>query len=157
MEIPLRRERQQGVRGVRTTYCTVLRTGVLAICAIGVLAGAAQAQTTVINPTAVEFTASADHNTSVGGVAVVGNYQLDTVSLTPTGALAFTKALGKPTPSPQNLIRVTVPEFLTLTANQVHYAYVSAVGPSGSGRSAVSDPFARLGAPTAPGKPVPVP
>lgn len=129
------------------------------LVAVGLLliAVPAVAQSTVVNPTAVEFTASTDHNTDVGGVAVVTNYQLDTVSLSPTGALAFTKNISKPTPDASNKIRVTVPEFLTLAPNVIHYAYVSAVGPGGAGRSVVSDPFARLGPGAAPGKPILVP
>jgi len=115
------------------------------------------AQNPVLNPTRISFTASLDHNTIFGGVAVLTNYQLDVVTLTPTGALAFTKNLGKPVPDASNVILVVIPEFLTIATNTLYYAYLSSVGPGGNSQSVVSDPFARLGPPAPPGKPIPVP
>lgn len=107
------------------------------------------AQTAVINPTQASFVASADHTLVVAGTPVVTAYQLDVMVSTPTGALAFTFNLGKPTPGTGNRIAVTVPQLATL-ATGAYVATVSAVGPGGAGKSIPSLPFGRIGAATAP-------
>lgn len=118
-------------------------------CALFVLTAAFASAQTVVNPTKAEFVASADHSATVNGTAVVTSYQLDTMTGTATGALAFTVSLGKPTPGAGNLISVVVPQLAAL-ANGTYTATVSAVGPGGAGKSAPSNPFARIGAPAAP-------
>jgi hypothetical protein len=121
----------------------------LAFClALFLLAADVRAQTA---PTAV-FTASPDHNAVVGGVAIVASYQLDMMHASATGALAFSKGLGKPTPDASNTISVAIPEFLAQPSG-VYVGTVSAVGPGGAGKSAPSDPFAWVTAPAQPGKP----
>lgn len=123
---------------------------VAVVCVL--LAGPAAAQT-VTNPSAVDFTASADHSRVLtDGTAVLTGYQLDVMIASPTGAVAFTKGIGKPTPDGNGLISVPVPEFIKLS-NGSYTATVSAVGPGGSSPSPASAPFNRVGPPSAPGRP----
>jgi len=104
-------------------------------------------------PPRAVFVASSDHAVDVGGTPLVTTYQLDVMIDTATGALAFSKSLGKPTPNAQNEISVSLPEFVTLP-NKVYVATVSAIGPGGTARSEPSDPFVWLSRPPAqPGKP----
>lgn len=105
---------------------------------------------TVTNPEVVYFTASPDHAT------LVDHYDLNVMSNTVTGALAFTQGLGKPTPmADNNVISVGIPRFLQLTPG----TYVVTVDAVGSGStplkatSAPSDPFTVTGVIRAPGKP----
>lgn len=105
------------------------------------------------NPPSVSFTASSDHNVLVGTTPVLDGYQLDVMKETASGALAFTRTLGKPTPDASNQIVVPVPEFLT-QGNGLYVATVSATGPGGTARSVPADPFAWVSQPPAlPGKP----
>lgn len=127
-----------------------MKTFIMFVCAV-LTAGIVSAQT--VNPRSVAFTASPDHATNIGGVDILTSYQLDVMVSNSTGALAFTKGLGKPTPDATNTITVTVPEFVTQARN-TYVAIVSAVGPGGSTKSVPSDPFVSTGPPTAPGKPV---
>lgn len=117
--------------------------------ALALLALASPAQAQVVNPTKVEFVASSDHALVVNGTAVVTGYQLDVMVSAPTGALAFSSNIGKPTPGANSLISVIVPQLSALT-NGVFVATVSALGPGGSGKSTPSAPFGRIGQPTAP-------
>lgn len=121
---------------------------VTTLCLAALLAATASAQTTV-NPTKAEFVASADHNVTVNGTAVVANYQFDTMTSTVTGALAFTVNLGKPTPAAGNVITVTIPQLAALSTG-TYVATVAAVGPGGVGKSAPSNPFVRVGTPGVP-------
>lgn len=112
----------------------------------------AQAQT-AINPTTAIFSPSTDHNTNVPGVGpLVTNYQLDVMIGNSTGALAFSFNLQKPTPVSGN-ITVNIPGFATMASNTTMVATVSAVGPGGTTKSNVSNPFIKLTAPAAPGMP----
>lgn len=112
------------------------------------MSAAASAQTAPV----AEFNASPDHSIVVGATPVVSGYQLDVMLGTVTGALSFTKSLGKPTPDASNLIRVPLPEFLT-KANGIYVATVSATGPGGTTRSVPSDPFSWMTVPAPAGKP----
>ncbi len=103
-------------------------------------------------PPSAVFTASSDHSAVVGTTPVLTNYSLEVVVGTTTGALAFTKNLGKPTPV-NGIITAPVPEFLGRT-NGVYFAQVSAIGPGGTSKSLFSDPFSWISAaPAAAGKP----
>lgn len=120
---------------------------VFVLCAL--LVAATVSAQTVVNPTTAQFIASVDHALVVNGTAVVSGYQLDTMSGTATGALAFSFSLGKPTPGPANLISVVVPQLSTLATGS-YVATISALGPGGSGKSAPTSPFSRIGPATAP-------
>ena len=139
-----------------------LRTSFFA-AAVLLTAAFANAQTPVVNPTKITFTASTDHNAvdPVTGGSVVTGYTLHVVAQSGNcgpagcGALFFNKGLGKPTPDGTNTIGpISIPEFLTLTTGVRYTATASADGPGGSGVSAVSDPFGRPQSPAAPGKPL---
>lgn len=124
----------------------------LLVIALSLVPVFAQAQT-VVNPSKIVFTASPDHNVVLtSGTAVLTSYELEIMAGTPTGAVAFTKGLGKPAPDGSNTITVTVPEFLTLM-NGTFVGTVSAMGPGGVGVSIPSNPFDHVGKPAAPGKP----
>lgn len=115
------------------------------IAVVCLWASAASAQSSA----RVEFSASADHSTAVGSTPLVTGYQLDVMVDTATGALAFTKSLGKPSPSAQGEIVVPLPEFAA-RPNGVYVGRVSAQGPGGSTPSLPSAPFAWIGQPPAP-------
>ena len=119
------------------------------------------AQTVTLNPTKVEYTASADHAALLGTVPVVSRYQFDAVAMNPLGAIAISRDLGKPTPdtvtgcaAPVPCISVVVAELATLTPNRTYTATVSAIGPGGTAPSGASNPFAKPGAPAPVSPPV---
>jgi hypothetical protein len=119
-------------------------------------AAVANAQTPVVNPTKVLFTASPDHNATdaVTGGSIVTGYTLHVVATNGNNALFFNQVLGKPTPDGTNTIGpIAIPGFLTLATGVRYTATVSADGPGGSAASAVSDPFGRPAVPAATGKP----
>lgn len=122
------------------------RVAVLLACLLFTVAAPAVAQT--VNPTATVFTPSSDHTAVVGGIPVLDHYQLDVMVGTASGALSFTKDIGKPNPNAQNEISVAIPEFASRSTG-VYAATVSAVGPGGTGRSSAV-PFVRISAPAAP-------
>lgn len=100
--------------------------------------------TTVLNPSTVIFTASPDHNATIGGTAVVSNYVLEVYDGT---TLVRSTDLGKPTPNASNDISAPLTN-AGLAKNKVYTAFVVAVGPGGSARSATgSSPFAWPDAP----------
>jgi len=118
------------------------------------LAASANAQVAT-NPTTVEFTPSVDHNRlGLDGVTpIVTRYDLR-IFLEGATAPFQTHDLGKPTPV-NSLISVTNPSwFISLAMNVRHVARVAAVGPTGEGVSAPSNPFGVVGAPIAGGVPV---
>lgn len=136
-------------------------TRLLLTLAMLALASSALAQTTV-NPTKVEFTASSDHSaiSAVSGQPLVTSYDFTTIAMNPLGAAVFTVSLGKPTPDavagcsqPSPCISVVIPSLATITQNTQYTATVAAIGQSGSALSLASNPFGRVGPPTAPGKP----
>lgn len=119
---------------------------VLGVMAAGmVLAGSSGAlgQTTVLNPTTVEFEPSPDHS-SVGsdGQAIVQRYELRLYQIGRSDPTVTTD-LGKPSPGSDGKIRV---DFSTRTTpwpppDGNYEARVAAVGPSGVGQSDSSNPF----------------
>ena len=116
-------------------------------------------QTTVVNPTTLEFTPSVDHNATapLDGTPLVTRYdakyylatQCNPSCPTTVPAPAFVLSLGKPTPS-NNTITVTN-VFNGLVLNQAYKAVVVAVGPGGtSANSNATDPFGNRGPLAAP-------
>lgn len=128
---------------------------ILFAVALVLSASVVSAQTVTIDPTTLQFTASPDHTaTNIDGTFVVASYQFDAVAPNSIGAIAITLGLGKPTPDASNIVTLNLATtFATLTPNATYYATVTAVGPSGSGVSAQSNPFARAGAPKVPSAP----
>lgn len=116
------------------------------------VAGLANAQTLKVNPTIVEFQASADHNaTNIDGTAIVTGYTLRIFLEGATDPFS-NQSLGKPTPV-AGLISVTNSALFAGLATGLRYtARVVAVGPTGEGVSALSNPFgnARTTPPVAP-------
>ena len=114
----------------------------------------AQSATPVSASSRATFIASSDHNTVTSfGQAVVDHYELEVIAQNGTGAIAFTKGLGKPAPNAANEISLVIPEFGGLVPNAVHRAVVSAVNASAVGRSAQSNPFGVAGPLPAPAAP----
>lgn len=103
---------------------------------------------TVLNPAKAVFTASADHNVTVGGVALVEKYELRHYAGTATTPTRVDN-LGKPTPDGTNTITVTFAP-LPFSATTQYTAKVFAIGPTGEGGSAPSNPFYVVGSPAAP-------
>ena len=112
-------------------------------------AAVASAQTgVVVNPTTVEFIVSADHNaTGLDGQPLVTGYELR-IYLGETVVATF--GLAKPPATDGALATFVNPLFFSpLQANTLHTAKVAAVGPTGEGLSAASNPFGNQGAPRA--------
>jgi hypothetical protein len=122
---------------------------------IGGFASVASAQTpTVVTANSgIAFVASADHNVTVGGVAVVTSYQVDVIAAQGTTATGFSLGLGKPSPDASNTITVQPLAQFGGLLQGVYTMTVSAIGPGGNGVSAASDPFVRVLPARAPGKP----
>lgn len=107
----------------------------------------ASAQSTIVNPTSLEFQASPDHSGKwLDGSDKVTEYRveyfLDATDPT-TGTPAGTVSLGKPTPDASGKVSVSQAGlFASLSmAGVVYKATVLTVGPSGSSRSVASGPF----------------
>ena len=119
-------------------------------------ASAAQAQTSVINPTKIEFACSAEHNTTFLGADVVVSYKLTYKD----GANVIASVdQGKPT-LVNGLCTVAPPAAVVATKNKTITVYVEAIGAGSliSDPSDVSDiPFGWSAKPTRPGKPSPKP
>jgi hypothetical protein len=116
----------------------------------------ASAQTTT-NPARVIFTASSDHAKQLqDGTPAVSSYELDCMVGTVTGAVAFTKGLGKPTPAPttNDIGPINVPEFITQPFG-TFVCTVGAVGPTGGKAFSTPTPFNSVppAGPNAPGAP----
>ena len=105
------------------------------------LPAAAGAQS-VVDPSTVEFTPSADHNaTSTSGVPIVTGYDLG-FYLAGASQPFQTQSLGKPTPAADGQIRFSLASLSSLPAPGVVYeSRVAAVGPGGSATSPVSNTF----------------
>lgn len=110
---------------------------------VGLTASASAQSTTTLNPTVAVFTASADHNATLSGSAVVTNYLLEIYD---GSTVVRSTDLGKPTPVASG--DITVPLVVgSLAKNKVYTFQIVTVGPGGSTRSAApSNPFAFAGA-----------
>jgi hypothetical protein len=122
----------------------------LLIVACSLWSSSAFAQT-VTNPTVVNFTASPDHNTVVGGIPLLDHYDLLLIT-GGTTVTAFTQGLAKPTPNASNVISVPLSSgfVAAMTPNTLYTATLNAVGNGGTSSAPADRPFARLG-PPAPG------
>lgn len=108
------------------------------------------AQTVVVNPTTVEFTASADHNAlGLDGVALISRYDMR-IYIESGMTLVTTIALGKPTPLAGQISVTNAAWFSPLQPNTRMVAKVVAVGPTGEAASTASNPFGVAGPPAAP-------
>lgn len=105
----------------------------------------AQTPTPVTSTSTVAFTASSDHNlVDAFGNVVLTRYDLETSAMNSLGVIFFTQQLAKPTPDATNTIRVGISSTVAaLTGGTVYQARVAAVGPGGTGRSALSNPFGK--------------
>ena len=110
------------------------------------LASVASAQT-VLNPTTVTFTPSADHNATVGGVALVTKYELRHY-LVGAPSPVQTQDLGKPTPVSGSISAAITS--LPFSPTNEYIAKVAAVGPTGVGESAASNHYFFAGPPATP-------
>jgi hypothetical protein len=129
------------------------RVLVLVVVLLG-SAAPAVAQSVVLNPRQVVFTASPDHNTLVGGQPLVVRYDLRHF-LVGASSPVTTQDIGKPTPdgSSQCVASITA---LPLSTTAQYVAKVAAVGPSGEGVSAASSNTYFFVGPPAPGTSVSV-
>lgn len=121
----------------------ILRTSLLLILS-ALSSFTVAAQTNVTNPKVVEFDPSLDHSAlTADGQPMVARYDLQVFLLGATQPITTT-SLGKPAADPADgKIRV---DFSTLVVgwplgNGTYEARVAAVGPTGSGQSAPSNPF----------------
>jgi len=106
-------------------------------------------QQATVNPTTVEFTASADHNTTVlgGTEPMLNRYELR-MFLENASQPISNYDLGKPTPDGNNKITVVNPTwFISLAMNVRHVARIAAIGPYGETVSEASNPFGDVKAP----------
>lgn len=127
---------------------------VLALLLVSAPSVYAQTTTVTVDGTSgVSFPKSPDHDTVVGGIAVVTSYQLDVFAVNTSGAVVFSFGLGKPAPDATGVVAVKpVVNFGAIATGQ-YVATVTAIGPGGQVRSMASDFFVRVGPPAAPGKP----
>ncbi len=131
-----------------------MKTWMLAL-ALCLSAVSAQAQVPpVVNPTAVEFTPSADDSVIQNGTPVVTRYTMDIATVAAPTVVVRTVDFGKPAVVNG---KITPNISATIAALPVgdYIAIVKAEGPGGVTASVPSDPFAvRPKAPGAPGKAV---
>ena len=96
----------------------------------------------IVDAGRAEFTPSADHTRTSGGVPVLTSYEL---RIFVAGATQVTRSvnLGKPSPGTDGLIRVNFLSLLTtpLLRGVIYEARVAAVGPGGSSASGLSNQF----------------
>lgn len=109
--------------------------------------------TTVANPKQVCFEPSPEHDAVLDGLSVVTRYDLEVYpkGAAPTVPPIATVALGKPTPA-AGAILVAFPTIPGLVNFTLYEAKVTAVGPTGIGRSIASNSFFLGGAPGAPAR-----
>jgi hypothetical protein len=136
-----------------------MKSLILVLLALIVLAAPLHAQTPVTASSKVSFTdADATAVAADGVTALISYYE---VRFTPTAGCAIVAPLqiGKPSADATGTITAPVSTFGTLPANCVYTAVLAAVGPGGEGVSAPSSPFVRvvLRAPVAPSKPAVLP
>jgi hypothetical protein len=126
----------------------------LAVLALVACASLASAQTVVVNPTTVEFTASTDHNAlGLDGVALISRYDLR-IYIEAGMTLVTTIALGKPSPLAGQIVVTNAAWFSPLQPNTRMVARVVAVGPTWEAASNISNPFGTAGPPAAPTVPI---
>jgi hypothetical protein len=119
-------------------------------------AGAVSAQTAVVNPTIVSFTASPDHNaTNLDSSPAVVRYEMRVFLPTAMGTIVVAQDLGKPTPTAgQITANLGTTVIAALVKNTSYLAKVAAIGTYGEGVSDASNPFGFAAPPTKPGAPV---
>lgn len=140
----------------------MMRQVCLALGALLILTGSADAQITISPTSAFAFTPSADHNTLSGGQPILTSYEIGAFTRTvaqsttpcpamvPTG-IPIVVNLGKPAPVGGTITSMPIQPMTQFVAGQFYCAYIKSVGPGGS--SALvnpAGPFARPG-------PTPVP
>jgi hypothetical protein len=111
--------------------------------------------TTVVNPTTLQCSPSADHSRlGLDDQPLVTRYEMRIFLESSNVNLIKTVDLGKPTPV-SDLITITTTQtptlFSGLNLNTKYLARVVAIGPSGEGVSDFSNPFGFSGPPAAPG------
>lgn len=116
---------------------------------IGLLSAPATAQTAVVNPTTVQFAASADHATLVEGQPLVASYEVR-YRVVGTASVVCQVNLGKPTPMSGTVSMPLPSTCVPLSPTTRYEAIVAALGPTGAGVSAPSNPFVVVGPPAAP-------
>ena len=122
----------------------------LSISLVLLMTGAANAQSVILNPTKVQFTASADHSITIGGVALVERYELRHYVVGSTTPVSVVN-MGKPTPDALNTIVFTFAALPFSTTTQ-YFARVVAIGSTGEGVSAnSSETYFFAGSPGSPG------
>ena len=112
----------------------------------------AQPSTYVVNPSRVQFTASADHAVMLpDGTPMVSRYELRIYAQNATEPVTTTD-LGKPAPVAGDITTdiTSVLGSLPLSATVQYVARVVAVGQTGVGVSDPSNPFGRVGSPAIP-------
>ena len=130
----------------------LIRIPLLVLAVLALVAVSAPAQI-VINPSTIDFLASADHNTIFEGQAVLTSYRLE-LFLQGATTPAKTIDLGKPTPGTGGLVTITNPSHFVMAVDGAYTGQIVAVGPGGEGRSEMSNIFLSIHhAPGAPGKP----
>lgn len=104
----------------------------LAVMCFGVACATAHAQppAPVVNPTALTFGASPDHDTVVEGQAVLTGYKVDVVVVA-GGSVTTTFDLGKPSLNAQNV--VDTPAAFSTLPNGAYVVDVYPYGPAGNG------------------------
>lgn len=103
---------------------------------------------TVLNPTRVEFTPSADHAIVIDGVALVESYEFRFYLAGASSPIQVVN-IGKPTPSAQNVCSAAIPARPFSPTTQ-YVGRVAALGPTGVGESTNSNPFYFVGLPGSP-------
>ena len=131
-------------RALRSALCLTL--GCLPLV---FLPARAIAQT--VSPQLVEFNPSADHNATIGGVAVVDSYELRFYAVGGSQPLRVIE-MGKPAPQADGRIRFNFTALLGAwpVEGVVYEARVAAVGPGGSTSSTISNQFVFSGTTPAP-------
>lgn len=116
----------------------------------------AQAQTLALNPSIVEFNASADHDaTNLDGTPILDHYDLRIYLEGASQPFQAPTSLGKPTPVAGKITITNSALFAALATGLRYVARVGAVGPTGEGVSDPSNPFGvpRTTPPTSPAQP----
>ena len=133
-----------------------MKTIIVTACVLCLCVAAVSAQTAVVNPTEIVYTASADHGVTLpDGTVVVARYEVRFFAPGATSPVSVAD-LGKPTPV-ANVITQDLTDKLVgvpVSATVQYVAKVAAMGPTGEGVSAASNPFMRVGPPAAPATPL---